>query len=297
LLIVIVRSNKGEREWIKMRIAICDDEYAQRQLLQKLVYSWAQGEAPDGSGERGAGAGASARASASSSAGTRVDAMADASASTSAGVGFPVAVSTFDSAEAFLFAFAEDQSFDILLLDIQMPAMDGVALAKEIRKENDILQIIFITGYSDYIAEGYDVSALHYLMKPVDEHKLFVVLDRAAARVKALGASSRRTILFPKSGGNVRIPAEDILYAEAFSHYITIYTKDMQQDFNMRLSDMEELLGAGFFRCHRSYIVGMKHVRRVTRTAMVLDNGMEIPLSRRLYDAANQEFIRSCQDF
>lgn len=269
MLIVIVRSNKGEREWIKMRIAICDDEYAQRQLLQKLVYSWAQGDAPDGSGKRGA----------------------------CAGVGFPVAVSTFDSAEAFLFAFAEDQSFDILLLDIQMPAMDGVALAKEIRKENDILQIIFITGYSDYIAEGYDVSALHYLMKPVDEHKLFVVLDRAAARVKALGASSRRTILFPKSGGNVRIPAEDILYAEAFSHYITIYTKDMQQDFNMRLSDMEELLGAGFFRCHRSYIVGMKHVRRVTRTAMVLDNGMEIPLSRRLYDAANQEFIRSCQDF
>jgi DNA-binding LytR/AlgR family response regulator len=57
---------------------------------------------------------------------------------------------------------------------------------------------------------------------------------------------------------------------------------------------MEKLLGEGFFRCHRSYIVGMRHVRRVLRTAMVLDTGREIPLSRTLYDAANQAFIKSC---
>lgn len=246
-----------------MRIAICDDEYAQRQFLQELVSSWAQDGLLSRSGE--------------------------------CGTTLPIAVRTFDSAEAFLFAFAGDQNFDILLLDIQMQAMDGVTLAKEIRKENEVLQIIFITGYSDYIAEGYDVSALHYLMKPVDEQKLFVVLDRAAAKVKALAASSGRAILFPKGGGSVRIPADDIHYAEAFSHYVTLYTKDGQQNFNMRLSDMEQLLGEGFFRCHRSYIVAIQHVRRVTRTSMVLDGGKEIPLSRRLYDAANQVFIRSCQ--
>jgi len=250
-----------------MRIAICDDEYAQRQFLQELVCSWAQCDEQSG----------------------RSNAAPPIPISNS------ISIRTFDSAEAFLFAFAEDQSFDILLLDIQMQAMDGVALAKEIRKENDILQIIFITGYPDYIAEGYDVSALHYLMKPVDEQKLFAVLDRAAARVKAFGSSSRRTILFPKGGGSVRIPAADIHYAEAFSHYVTLYTRDGQQDFNMRLSDMEQLLGEGFFRCHRSYIVAMKHVRRVTRNAMVLDCGKEIPLSRRMYDAANQAFISNCE--
>ena len=249
-----------------MRIAICDDEYAQRQFLQELVSSWAQGGTQSERGESGTAP-------------------------------LPTTIRTFDSAEAFLFAFAEDQSFDILLLDIQLQAMDGVALAKEIRKENEVLQIIFITGYSDYIAEGYDVSALHYLMKPVDEQKLFEVLDRATARVKAFTVSPGRTILFPKGGGMVRISAADIHYAEAFSHYVTLYTKDKQQDFSMRLSDMEQLLGEGFFRCHRSYIVAMQHVRRVTRTAMVLDSGKEIPLSRKLYDAANQAFIRNCQDF
>jgi DNA-binding LytR/AlgR family response regulator len=198
-----------------------------------------------------------------------------------------VMVQAFDSAEAFLFAYDEDKGFDILLLDVQMKGMSGIDLAWEIRKDNEVLQIIFITGFSDYIAEGYDVSALHYLMKPVNEQKLIGVLDRAAERL----LSSKRTILFQTGSANMRIPADDIYYAEAFSHCVTLYTKGGQENFNMRLSDMEKLLGEGFFRCHRSYIVGMKHVRRVSRTSMILDTGREIPLSRTLYDAANQAFI------
>lgn len=201
-----------------------------------------------------------------------------------------VSIQAFDSAEAFLFTYAEDGNFDILLLDIQMKTMDGIALAKEIRRNNEMLQIIFITGFPDYIAEGYEVSALHYLMKPVSEQKLFEVLDRAITRLK----TSKRTILFQTSGGIVRIPADNIYFVEAFSHYVTLFVKDGQQNFNMRLSDMEKLLGEGFFRCHRSYIIGMKHVSRVTRSAMVLDTGKEIPLSRNLYDAANQAFIQNC---
>ncbi len=73
---------------------------------------------------------------------------------------------------------------DILLLDIEMGAMDGVTLAKTLRKENDTLQIVFLTGYSDYISEGYEVAALHYLLKPVQKEKLFSVLYRALDKVK-----------------------------------------------------------------------------------------------------------------
>ena len=73
----------------------------------------------------------------------------------------------FVSAENFLFHYADDKAWDILLLDIEMGAMDGVTMAKQVRKDNEAVQIVFITGYSDYIAEGYEVSALHYLMKPV----------------------------------------------------------------------------------------------------------------------------------
>ena len=83
----------------------------------------------------------------------------------------------FPSAESFLFRYAEDKMFDLLVLDIEMGGMDGVSLAREVRRESEAVQIVFLTGYSDYIAEGYDVAALHYLMKPVDREKLFSVLD------------------------------------------------------------------------------------------------------------------------
>lgn len=228
-----------------MRLAICDDEAAQRRYLQGLVSQWA--------------------------------AIRD----------IAVSIHAFPSAEAFLFASAEASEFDVLLLDIQMKAMDGVALAKQVRRSNEQLQIIFVTGYPDYIAEGYEVSALHYLVKPINNHKLFEVLDRAVARLQ----TTPRTILLRKGTGYLRLAADDIYYAEAFSHSVTVYTRDGQQTLSMRLVDMADLLGEGFFRCHRSYIVGMKHVRRVTRAAMVLDNGKEIPLSRDRYDAANQALI------
>ena len=203
--------------------------------------------------------------------------------------GHVVSVHLFASAEAFLFTYDEDKSFDILLLDIQMGKMDGVALAKRLRADNEWLQIVFITGFSEFISEGYEVSALHYLLKPVDEEKLVEVLDRAVSRLQ----TAPRMIVFRRGSGYIRIPADEIYYAEAFSHSVTLVTKDGKETFNMRLSDMEEILGEGFFRCHRSYIVSMKHVRRVTRTALVLDNGAEIPLSRSLYDAANQAFIKT----
>lgn len=82
-------------------------------------------------------------------------------------------VYTFSSAESFLFRYEEAKDYNILLLDIEMGLMDGVSMAKKIRQDNDTVQIIFITGYSDYIAEGYEVNAMHYLMKPVKEEKLF----------------------------------------------------------------------------------------------------------------------------
>ena len=196
-------------------------------------------------------------------------------------------VSGYESAESFLFSCGNSQTTDVLLLDIQMGKMNGVELAKRIRKDNDISQIVFITGFPDFIGEGYDVSALHYLMKPVSEEKLNEVLDKAVSRLR----KSARTITLPKAGGDIRIYADEVLYAEVLSHTVILHLAKRKEEFHLRISDMEAYLGDGFFRCHRSYIVSMMYVRRVTRTAMVLNDGREIPLSRSLYDAANQAFI------
>ena len=199
-----------------------------------------------------------------------------------------IAIEMFDSAENFKAAWDENKKYDILLLDIQMGGQNGVELAREIRKADTKLSIIFITGFADFMSEGYDVSALHYLMKPVKEDKLYEVLDKAAAGLM----KSFRTIIFPKTGGDVKIKADDIICAEVLSHTVVLYFVNGKEEFQMRISDMENLLGDGFFKCHRSFIVSMKHVRRVTKTAMILENGREIPLSRNLYDEANQAFIK-----
>ena len=134
-----------------------------------------------------------------------------------AGAGQVVHTDTFTSAENFLFHYAEESDYDILLLDIEMGDMDGVTMAKQLRKNNDIVQIVFITGYSDYISEGYEVAALHYLMKPVKEEKLCSVLDRAAEKLQ-----KNETVLNFEIGGEMlRLPIYQIRYADVFGNYVT----------------------------------------------------------------------------
>jgi DNA-binding LytR/AlgR family response regulator len=104
-------------------------------------------------------------------------------------------VKTFSSAESLLFHGCEE--FDILLLDIEMGDMDGVTMARYIRKENAAVQIVFITGYSDYIAEGYEVEALHYLIKPAtfgEIEKIFERLWRNTSKPRACWSASFRII-------------------------------------------------------------------------------------------------------
>lgn len=194
----------------------------------------------------------------------------------------------FESAEAFLFRYAEDKDFDILLLDIEMGDMDGVELAKCVRAENDTIQILFITAYPDFIAEGYEVSALHYLMKPVDEKKLSAVLSRAVANLE----KAERVEIFYVDGEALRIPLGEIVSVEAFAHSVVMTTIKEQYRLSETISKIEDLLGDGFVRCHRSYLVALKYIKKIGKTDIVLDNDTVIPLSRRRYDVINQAFIR-----
>ncbi|MCM1039188.1 MAG: LytTR family DNA-binding domain-containing protein [Roseburia sp.] len=195
---------------------------------------------------------------------------------------------TFESAEVFLFRYAEDKDFDILLLDIEMGDMDGVELARHIRAENDTIQILFITAYPDFMAEGYEVSALHYLMKPIEEAKLSSVLDRAVANLQKVEPVQ----IFYVDGEALRIPPGEIVSVEAFAHAVVVTTIRDSYRINETISTIEELLGDGFVRCHRSYLAAVKYMKKITKTEIVMDNDSVIPLSRRRYDMVNQAFIR-----
>ena len=193
----------------------------------------------------------------------------------------------FPSAEAFLFRYAEDKDWDILLLDIEMGNMDGVTLAKRIRQVNDSVQIVFITGFADYISEGYEVAALHYLMKPVKEDKLFAVLDRAVTVIQ----KTERVILLPVGGEMLRLPISQVQYVEAFSHTVAIIARSDAIQVKMPISEVEKLLGEGFIRCHRSYLIGLKHIARLSKTEVILDNGKSLPLSRGAAPLVHKAFI------
>ena len=200
--------------------------------------------------------------------------------------GHEVQIDGFPSAESFLFRYAGESDYDILLLDIEMGAMDGVTMAKELRKSNDTVQIIFITGYSDYISEGYEVAALHYLMKPVNEEKLCLVLNRAAEKL----AKNERVLNFEVSGEMVRMPIYQIRYADVLGNYVTVHAQT-DVTVKMTLGELEKQLDERFYRVGRSALVNLTQISRVTRAEIRLNDGTAIPLPRGAYEGVNRAII------
>ena len=192
----------------------------------------------------------------------------------------------FPSAESFLFRYAEDKEWDILLLDIEMGAMDGVTMAKRVRQDNEAVQIVFITGYSDYIAEGYEVAALHYLMKPVNREKLLTVLDRAMEKRK----QEERCLNLEAYGEMVRLPFYEIRYLDVHQNYVTVHAK---ADYTVKrtLGDFEKELDDRFCRVGRGMILNLKYIQRVTKTEVRLSDGTVLPLPRGAYEPLNRAII------
>lgn len=200
--------------------------------------------------------------------------------------GIEVESERFASADAFLFRYAEDKSFDLLLLDVEMPGTDGVTLAKTVRQENEAVQIVFITGYSDYIAEGYDVAALHYLVKPVSREKLFAVLDRAWEKHRR----NARCLNLELSDKLVRLPLYEVRYLDVHQNYVTVHAR---QDYTVKrtLGEFEAQLDEGFLRVGRGMILNLKQIRRVTKKEVVLADGTALPLPRGAYEPLNRAII------
>ncbi len=199
--------------------------------------------------------------------------------------GAGVSVLEYPSAEAFLFDY-DDRRPDILLLDVEMPGESGVELAKKLRRSDRVLQIVFITAYSDYIAEGYEVAALHYLLKPADREKLFSVLDKAAERVRR----DCRKITLETPDGTEVLPLYDVRYIESRKNYAVVHA---EREYTVRrtLSDFLESLDGRFIKVGRSFIINLLWIRRVSRTEIELKSGEVIPIPRAAFDAVNRAII------
>ncbi len=200
--------------------------------------------------------------------------------------GYQIRIDRFPSGEAFMFAYEDDPGVDVLFLDIEMKDLSGIDLAQKLRDLGSRMQIVFVTGYMEYIAQGYDVEALHYLLKPVTQERLGQVLDRAVERIRIREHMLQLTL----QNGVVCLPVYEIRYLEVMRNYTTVYASEAYS-VKRSLNDLEGELDESFYRIHRSFIVNLRFVHRVTRTEVILRDGTALPLSRKRYEGLNQALI------
>lgn len=206
----------------------------------------------------------------------------------------------FPDAETFLFEWERNQAWNVLFVDIQMPGLNGMELAGRIRQENRQVAIVFVTGITDYIQQGYEVEALHYLIKPVDEEKIGYCMERVFARYnerkkqRAFLLEAEETVDGQKNSRvTLWLLPEDVIYIEAFAHNTELHTKDKCYLCQRGISIWKKCLpNETFIACHRSYLVNLLYVARLEKEAVVLDDGGRLPMSRRSYKAVNQAFIQ-----
>lgn len=233
-----------------MRIAICDDEEAQRLLLQKYVEEWAQEN--------------------------RIQ----------------LETRLFTSGESFWFAWEDDREYDLLIFDIEMGQLSGMELAADIRRKDGEIPILFVTGYDSYMAQGFEVDALHYLLKPLRREKLFAVLDKF--NKNRMKKEQEEKLLFRTEQGPLSLPVSKIWYIEARAHQCILYTEDESHILCASISEMVASLcrRQEFVRCHRSYLVNVQHISAIVKPELILDDKRRIPVSRSAEKEVNQAFIK-----
>ena len=197
-------------------------------------------------------------------------------------------ISIYKSAEQFLIEVDNIMCIDLVLLDIRMGEMDGVELAHKLRDEGFLGQIVFTTDYAEYVWEGYKVSALDFLMKPVDYSSCAVLLDKVQNTIR-----EQKYYICQTSEMTVRIPYEEILYFEANLHYIIVNTIKNQYITRSSLSEVVQTIDADLFvQCHRSFLVNISHVSSFSQKNVTMSNEMKIDVGRKYLGLIREKFTK-----
>ena len=166
--------------------------------------------------------------------------------------------------------------YDVIFLDIEMPAMDGITLARKLRERSEDVFLVFLTGHVEYALEGYEVNALRYLTKPVKEDKLREVLKHVMEK-----SACKHQLMLKSDGEDLRVNVSDIQYFEAQNQYVMVYTTQSSHLVRANLGDFEDQLkNDGFFRVHRSYLVSLAKVKKIVKSDVIMESGAALPISR-----------------
>lgn len=188
----------------------------------------------------------------------------------------------YPQAEMVFFSCGEelllsDKNIDILFLDIQMPSKNGMDTARELRKKDKDMILIFVTAVEEYVFQAFDVGAFHYIVKPIDDAKFTDVLHRAVDEWNLHSRDTKETeekyLMISSGGMHTKVAFNDIVYAEVFNRKIVIHKPDETIEYYGKMSDLESLAGDSFFRPHRAYLINFKYVEKYDASTIYLEKG------------------------
>ena len=195
----------------------------------------------------------------------------------------------FLSGEDFLEQCENNVRFDIVFLDISMEEVDGIQAAQRIRSFHSDTYIVFVTAFIDYALEGYKVNAVRYLMKDTLEIALEECMNAILQKMQV----ARVTFSFLE--GEKRLYTDNILYVESRGHKSIFHYMESEmvsyQIYDKLDSVERNLEGYGFLRIHKSYLVNMKHIRKISNYIVSLDTGEELHVPRLRFQAVKEGFV------
>lgn len=207
-------------------------------------------------------------------------------------------IQLYQSGEEFLDQCENKVKYDIIFLDISMRALDGIQTALQIRTFHSDTQLVFVTAFIDYALEGYKVNAVRYIMKDTLDAAIPECMDTILLRMK------KTQVSFSFIDGDAVLYTDNILYIESQKHKLSFYymephtlkspfAKPGPAVFYMyeKLDSIEKILSDyGFLRIHKSYLVNMKHIRRLSNYTAFLDTDETLPIPRLKYQAVRESF-------
>ncbi len=204
---------------------------------------------------------------------------------------FPLRIQTFSSSFDLLEHLDKTGGFDLYLLDILMPHLNGMELAKRIRSRGEEAEILFLTSSPEYALDAFGVAACGYLLKPVEKEKFGQVLLSAAQR---LNPSGNPFLLLKTREGLRKVPFRALVVVESFNHDRVCSLTDGSKlvTSNTLVLLMERLSGdPRFFSPHRAYIINLEHITALNAADVLLSTGQRVPVSRSSFAALKKAYM------
>ena len=188
----------------------------------------------------------------------------------------------------------QTEDYDIIFLDISMNALDGMETARRLRNQAFNGCLIFVTALEDYVFDAFEVAAYDYLVKPIDYDKFIRTMTRLQKRLTS------SCLAIQKDGESRLLPLGEIVYCEVLNRKIYIHTTDGETiDYYDTIENLERKLeqsGSGFFRCHRSFLINLEHLKGFGKDIARMCGGADIPVSRLRRKELEAEIIKHLKD-